>query len=163
MGSFELVKSFCLSSLHPAGEWGACWGLPPPPSSYVKALTSRTVLEMGPSRKWFLLCDILKLEPWSDSTGTLIRRGRDTRAFSLPLWGHNEKVAAYEPEKEVSPEPDPLDLPLGLLSRQNCEKQILLGKPPSHGVLLWKPEHPSIELFLHSTFPMFNRREECYR
>lgn len=49
-----------------------------------------------------------------------------------------------------------LDLDLELPSCQNCEKQISLVKPPSHGILLWKPKKTNIELFSPFCFSYFS-------
>lgn len=79
------------------------------------------------------------------------------------MLGHVRRWLCMSQEERLGQNLTQLELHLGLLSYQNCEKQISLVKLPSQGILLCRPEKSNIELFLHSTFPIFTRREECYR
>lgn len=75
-----------------------------PPNSCVEALTLHvTMLELGSLRRWWKLNKVIRMKPWSNRTGTLIRRGRVTSTLShrkrlltrtQPCWHHDLKLPA---------------------------------------------------------------------
>ena len=64
-------------------------------------------LEMEPLRRWLRLIEVIRVDSGSNRSGVLINeKGAADLSLSLSLsamWGHNKKVTAYKPERELLP------------------------------------------------------------